>query len=345
VDFWKNQTHVFVAAVVILLVVVSVVVYSKDSSSQAQNTNTNVNVTNDPPTISVTARSSNIDGVWSPGDTLTPSAGTKNQITVNADITDTNGFNNQTITVEAVANRTQNSGTLSFFTCTGNDHTCLPRLQTANCSQLSGGAQTRAFRCTVGVEYNSDPTAAGTQIDPSTNKTAERWDFIIRVNDTFVDVDDKTSFFEYDELVSISLLSSVADLGTTPNDGSETPDNSGSGKGIALQNRGNTQLNWMTQVDKVNDGGIGGAWACTGTGNPLISDFRWSLNALDPYASMTGFTNSNEFSNIEANAQRDLDGGTFVPRIWTRFATTQELTTGSCSLSSLIITAVRDENP
>lgn len=309
------------------------------SPTSAADTNANVNIDNVAPTISVLSRGSSVDGAWVSNDTLTPIAGGNNILTVNADVTDLNGFANQTITVTAVADRT--TGLVSDYSCTGNDHNCVPRTGPVTCTTGEVGATTREYQCIIPIKYNSDPTDTGTQAAPGENYVAEEWDYIIRANDTVVNVDNKTSQFEYAEVVALTFNgASDFDFGTTATDGTETPADAGSAVGPQVTNRGNTQIDYQTQVDKAT---AAAAWTCTGTGNPLIEDLRIDVASNTPYASMTPATNSASTVTLDENLDRNNDGSSVAPQngFFMRFATTEAITPGTCTLSALAVSAIK----
>lgn len=319
-------------------VVVTVFALVSGTSSYAADTNANVNIDNVAPTVSVVDRGSSVDGAWTPGDPITPVANSENILTINADITDLNGFANQTITVTAVSDLTASSGTVSDHGCTGNYNDCVPRTGPATCTTAESGATTRRYTCVVPMRYNGNPTAAGSQVQPGEDYVAERWDFIIRANDTVVNVDDKTSFFEYSELVAFQTFGGPNfDLGTTTTDGSETPDDASPGTQIGYTNKGNTEIDLTAQADKATDSA---AWTCTGSGNPLISDFHLKGQNL-PYASMDALTNNGSLLSIDSNLDRNIDANVAAGGIYTRFATTQAIDPGTCTLSAIAITAIK----
>lgn len=335
----QNRSYLLSLVVLGVTGLITVLALISAYPSGAADTNANVNIDNDPPTISVVERGSSLDGAWTPGDSLVAAAGTNNVVTVNADVTDTNGFANQTITVTAVADRTSSSGTVSEYTCTGHDHNCLPRSGPATCTQLTAGATTRRFSCAVPIRYNSDPTSTGTQVQPGEDYVAERWDFIIRANDTVVNVDNKTSFFDYDEVVGLLLSSgSDLDLGTVATDGGETPDDGSNGINLTVLNRGNTEQDWTTEASSATDSV---AWTCTGSGNPLISDLKYDLGFATPYASMTSVTPLGSPATTQANFDRSPDNATTSNSLYWRFATTQTITPGVCTFSSVIMSAIK----
>lgn len=346
-----NSLH-WIIGIVLLITGVLIIAALVVTYSQGEDVNANVNIDNDAPIID-TANAE----VWqdpgddgtniavsgfaaTPGPTITHTIAGNTNVIVKVNVTDSNGWASQPINLSARLMRTSAGGTspLQVFEFFGGilDHSAHPSTP-AVCTAIANVSSTeRTFLCGANMTYNSVPTTPASPKSPTLDFSNEHWRVLLKASDGVVNVEALDSVhYEFPLGVGLST-GTVVDLGSIATDGTV-----GSLVPLSIQNTGNQQIDTVAQVTGATDAA---SWSCTGTGNPLVSDVHLIPTGGDTnYAGMNPLNFNGEafqhtgFDLIADNASsspgsQDLNF---------RMATTQGITPGTCTLSSVVLSAIK----
>lgn len=327
--------------------------------SLAEDVNANVNIDNDAPVVDGAnaqvfqdpaddGTNSSLSG-WASAltaPTVSHTIGGNTNVIIRVNVSDSNGWASQPVNLSVRMRRTTDQGTnvnvlgQAWDASAPNDWYILPRTGPSACSVIANVSATeRTFLCGVNMKYNTAPTTAGAEVFgggvDTTNLPGEHWRPVFRVSDGVVNVEfDDEIHVDFSQTLAMTT-STLIDLGTITTDGTPGPT-----QNLTINNIGNQMLDVTSQATETVDAD---AWTCTGTGNPLISDLHATRTGLDTnYSSMSALT----VNGSPATAQFDLGrattdtAGSSDDAIF-RMATTQGITPGTCTLSSIVLTAIK----
>lgn len=332
----------------VLIIAALVVTYS-----QAEDVNANVNIDNDAPVIDVAnaemfqdpgddGTNSSLTGfVATPGPTMIPTLGGNTNILLKVNVQDSNGWASQPINLSARLMATDAAGTSlaygSFETVQTNDVFTQPKPAPAACTAIANiSATERTFLCGINSTFNAAPTTPLSPRSPVFDWSNGHWRVLLKASDGVVNVELLDSV-HYEIPVHIGFTGPTSfDLGSIATDGTLGPQ-----ANYFTENKGNQQIDLTAQVTGSTDAA---AWNCTGSGNPLVSDVHMGPYFTDTnYAVMNPlnlngdpFTHTDHDQTAVANSTGGFNDGN-----WFQMATTQSITPGVCTLSSIVLTAVK----
>lgn len=319
------------------------------SNVQAADTNANVNINDDAPFASGHIAWQDPEPYGDPviydhttGTTvLTGIVNGSTRVIVNLNVTDTNGYAGSNINVRSRLFRTKDNGTnvQGVFNSTSGDTTyILPSPGPTTCTDIATISPTEhTWNCVIESYYNTDPTEPGSSVNASTNFAAEHWIQGFRIKDDNNIVDDLTTLtYEWPQIVGLTLSGSpLIDLGTVTTDGTAGADGT-----VTVQNKGNQEIDAQVRASADTDSAV---WSCTGSGNPLISDLH--LGSADIAYGLMNVLPTNSAGDTQLTGF-DLPRGQSVlgpsaKDVHAKFATIQAVTPGTCTLSSVILSAIK----
>lgn len=359
----KNEFPHWVVGVVLLATGVFIIgsLLANFSFGQANISNANVNITPSQPGIYSYGMGYEIGGSTyslSTGGTVPGLIGGSVNAILYLWVRDNNSYDTENINVKARVIRTSGTGNyintesggnnnLAFFYQSNIETTSLPMDGPINCTLTSVSNSSAFFindvgqwRCPIQVHYLSDPTLTGSSVNASINFGNNYWVFAYWLSDGVT-----SPVLSYSTVLSFEYPN-VLGLTTNPSINFGMTDTVGTVTGIQavnVENEGNQQLDIALEVNKQSHST---AWTCSGSGTPLVSDIHFAINTGDlNYNQMTPLTLNLANSGIQEtafNLPRALIRTTTMADVEKfRFATTQAVAPGSCTLSAIVVTALQ----
>lgn len=343
----RQETFKLLSGGVVLITAALVLVSMLISPSYAEDVNANVNIDNDAPTISGHAfvqdpaddgTNTTVTGFGvAPGPTLTHTVAGNTNVVVKVNVTDSNGWASQPTNVSMRLARLASAATnTDFLDAAGVENFRLPKAGPVACSAIANVSPTeRTFLCGVNMLYLADPTTPGSEVTSSTNYQSDHWRALFQIGDTVATVTDYSSVhYEWPEGIGITPLATLLDLGSIATDGTPSAFTN-----LSFYNDGNQTIDTTTQATETVDAT---AWTCTGTGNPLITDIHIDSSASTYAAAPPLNINGESYQHTGIDKIRDNNSDSrAVGNVYFSMATNEAITPGTCTLSSIVLTAVK----
>lgn len=348
----NNSIHWVIGGVLFvtgfLIIAALIVTYS-----QGDDVNANVNVNNEPPVIDVANaqfwQDPGDDGTNSvvtgfaatPGPTIAHTLGGNTNVVLKVNVSDANGWANDPVNLSARLMRTSSNGTSLSWVFEHNfgvlDHSGQPNNGAKACTAIANVSATeRTFLCGINMKYNGLPTTPNSPRNEFSNFSNEHWRVRLKASDGIVNVELSDSIhYEFALGVGINTSSEI-NLGTIVVDGTVGPTSN-----LVIQNFGNQKIDVTTAATESTDSA---AWICTGLGNPLVSDLHVADTGIGTeYSNMAplnfnGDTYTHTDFNLDVTA---VSGSPTSSSLNWRIATNQDIGPGTCTLSSVILTAIK----
>lgn len=348
----KDDSMHWIIGIVLLVTGILIIAALVVTYSEAEDVNANVNIGNDSPVIDTANaqmwQDPGDDGTntvvtgfaATPGPSISHTLGGNTNVIIKVNVQDSNGWASQPINLSARLTITQSSGGAPFFAFEdthAQDIRLHPNGAPAACTAVANVSATeRTFLCGINMTYNSIPTTPTSPFTQSTDDSDEHWRVLLKASDTVVNVEALDSVhYEFAQQIGINTATLI-ELGSIATDGVEGPLRT-----LSIGNIGNQQIDVTSEVTEVTDAA---AWTCTGSGNPLVSDIHLAEPGTDTnYAAMDPLNFVGDpFTHADWNLfPATLSTSGFSNNMLFKMATTQGITPGTCTLSSMVLAAVK----